>query len=88
MHVDHKENILCDGSIVEFDYDRTWNYYKRGKYGRRNLHATKLPLFMLRLLLFLSFSLHMLDLACLANLFSYKIPMTGSMLDLSVFVTC
>ena len=36
-------------------------------------HVTKLPLFMLRLLLFSS--MHMPDLACLANLFSYKIPM-------------
>jgi hypothetical protein len=75
MHMDHVEKILCDSYIVEFDYDPTCNYYERGKYGYRNLHVTKLPLFMLRLLLFLSSSLHMLDLACLDNLFSYKIPM-------------
>ena len=24
VHMDHKENILCDGYIVEFDYDPTW----------------------------------------------------------------
>ena len=73
MHVDHEENILYDSYIVEFYYDPTCNYYERGKYGCRNFHVTKLPLFMLRLLLFSS--MHMLDLACLANLFSYKIPM-------------
>ena len=35
MHVDHEENILCDG------------YYERGKYGCRNFHVAKLPLAML-----------------------------------------
>ena len=74
-HVDHVENILCVSFIVEFDYDPTCNYYERGKYCGRNFHVTKLPLVMLRLLMFLSSSLHMLDLACLANLFSYKMPM-------------
>ena len=72
---DRVENMLCDSYIVEFEYDLTCNYYERGKYGCRNFHVTKLPLVMLRLLLFLSSSLHMLDLACLANLFAYKIPM-------------
>ena len=73
MHVDHEENMLCDSYIVEFEYDPTCNYYEGGKYGCRNFHFTKLPLFMLRLLLFSC--MHMLDLSCLANLFSYKIPM-------------
>ena len=54
MHVDRVENMLCDSYIVEFYYDPTCNYYERGKYGRRNFHVTKLPLFMLRLLSFLS----------------------------------
>ena len=70
MHVDRVKNILYDIYIVEFDYDPTCNYYERGKYGGRNFHVTKLPLVMLRLLLFLSASLHML-----VNLFSYKMPM-------------
>ena len=64
MHLDHEENILCDGYTVEFDSDPTCNYYERGKYGCRNFHVTKFPLVMLRLLLFLS-SLHMLEIACL-----------------------
>ena len=38
-----------------------------------NLHVTKLPLVMLRLLLFLSSSLHMLDISSLDDLFAYKI---------------
>ena len=75
IHVDRVKNMFCDSYIVEFDYDPTCNYYEIGKYGCRNFHVTKLPLVMLRLLLFLSSSLHMLDLACLANLFSYKITM-------------
>ena len=75
MHEDHKEKILCDSYTIEFDYDPICNYFERGKYGCGNLHATKLPLVMLRLLLFLSSSLHMLVFACLDNLFSYKMPM-------------
>ena len=72
MHVDRVGNILCDSYIVEFAYDPTCNYYERGKYGGRNFHVTKLPLVMLRLLLFLSSSLHMVVFACLDNLFAYK----------------
>ena len=74
VHVDHEEKILYDSYIVEFSYDPTCNYYERGKYGCRNFHVTKLPLIMLRLLLFLSSSLHMLVFACLDNLFAYKMP--------------
>ena len=75
MHVDRVENMLCDSYIVEFSYDSTCNYYESGKYGYRNFHVTKLPLVMLRLLLFLSAPLHMLVFACYDNLFFYKMPM-------------
>ena len=75
MHVDHVENMLCDSYIVGFDYDPTCHYYERGKYGCRNFHVTKLPLVMLRLILFRSASLHMLAFACFCNLFAYKMPM-------------
>ena len=68
MHVDREELILYDGYIVEFDYDPTCNYYERGKYGCRNSHVTKLPLVMLRLLMFYSSSLHVLDISCLVCL--------------------
>ena len=75
MHVDRVENMLCDSYNVEFSYDPTCNYYERGKYGCINFHVTKLPLAMLRLLLFLTSFLHMLVFACLDNLFAYKMPM-------------
>ena len=55
MHVDRVGNILCDSYFVEFAYVPTCNYYERGKYDCRNFYVTKLPLVMLRLLLFLSF---------------------------------
>ena len=87
MHVDHEEKILCDSFIFEFDYDPTCNYYERGKYGCRNFHVTKLHLVMLRLLLFLSASLHMLVFACLDNSFAHKMPTQGSMLYLNLFFT-
>ena len=75
IHVDRVKNVFCDSYIVEFAYDPTCSYYERGKYGRRNFHVTKLPLFMLRLLSSLSSSLHMLVFACLDNLFAYKMHM-------------
>ena len=74
-HVGHEKNILWDSYIVEFEYDPTCNYYEKGKYGGRNFHVTKSPLVMLRLLLSLSSSLHMVTIGCLDNLFSYKMPM-------------
>ena len=88
MHVDRVKNMFCGSYIVEFAYDPTCNYYERGKYGRRNFHVTKFSLVMLRLLLFLSSSLHMLDLACLANFFPIKCLCIGSILDLDVFFMC
>ena len=75
IHVDLVKNMFCDSYIVEFDYDPTCNYYEKGKYGGRNFHVTKLPLVMLRLLLFISSPLHILVCACLDNLFAYKMPM-------------
>ena len=71
----HEKNVLCDSYFVEISYDPSCTYYERGKYDCRNFHVTKLPLVMLRLLLFLSASLHMLVFACHDNLFAYKMPM-------------
>ena len=87
MHVDRVENILCDRYFVEFAYDPTCNYYERGKYDCRNFHVTKLPLLMLRLLLFLSASLHMLVLLAMIICLLIKCLCIGSMLDLDVIVT-
>ena len=75
IHVDLVKNMFSDSYIVEFAYGPTCNYYERGKYGCRNFHVTRLPLIMLRLLLFLSAFLHMLVFAFLDNLFAYKMPM-------------
>ena len=88
MHVDHVENMFCDSYFVEFSYDPTCNYYERGKYGYRNFDVTKLPLVMLRLLLFLSASLHMLVFACLIICLPIRCLCIGSVLDLDVSVTC
>ena len=88
MHVDHEENILCDNYIVEFDYDTTCNYYEIRKYGRINFHVTKLPLVILRLLLFLSSSSHMLVFLVLIICLLLKLLCIGSMLDLKVIFTC
>ena len=87
LHVDRVKNMFCDIYIVEFSYDPTCNYYERGKYDCRNFHVTKLPLFRLRLLLFLS-SLHMLVFACLGNLFANKIPMHRKYVRLILIFTC
>ena len=86
--MDHVENMLCDSYIIEFEYDLTCNYYERGKYGHRNFHVTKLPLFMLRLTMLYSFSLHMLLFACFDNLFAYKIPMHRKYVRLKSVCTC
>ena len=75
MHVHNVENMSCDSYIVQFDYDPTCNYFEMSKYGYKILHVTKLPLFVLELLMFHSSYLHVLDIACLDNLFSYKMPM-------------
>ena len=73
--MDLVKNMFCDSYIVEFAYDPTCNYYERGKYGCRNFHVTKLPLFMLRLLSSLYSSLHMLVFVCYDDLFAYKMHM-------------
>ena len=75
IHVDRVKNMFCDSYIFEFAYDPTCDYYERAKCGCINFHVTTLPLVMLRLLLFLSPSLHMLVFACIDNLFAYIIPM-------------
>ena len=53
MHVDHRDIIVYDNYVIESDYDPTCNYYERGKYGCRNFHVTKTPLFMMKVLSFL-----------------------------------
>ena len=68
--LDHDKHALCDSYIVDFSHDAIENYYERGKYGCRNFHVTKTPLFLLKFLKLLLFYLPMI-----ASLFIYKIPM-------------
>ena len=72
---DNKKHILCDSYIVEFVNNATENYYERGKYGCWSSHATKVPLFMLKVLKLLSFYLSMLNTLCFIDLFAYNMPM-------------
>ena len=75
MHETHDKNALCDSYIVEFAHDTTESYYERGKYGCRNFHVTKMPLYVLKFLKLHLFYLPMLVTLLFMNLFIYKIPM-------------
>ena len=44
----HDKHALCDSYVVQFVHDAIENYYERGKYGFRNFHVTKTPLFTLK----------------------------------------
>ena len=52
MHMDHDNNVSCDGYIVDFINDATESYYERGKHGYMHLNNMKFPIFMLKLLKF------------------------------------
>lgn len=75
MHETHDKNALCDSYIVEFAHVATESYYERGKYGCRNFHVTKTPLYVLKFLKLHLFYLPMLVTLLFMNLFIYKIPM-------------
>src|SRR4051812_46238441 len=44
--VGHEQHDLCDSYILDVVHDATENYFERGKFGCRNFHVTKTPLFM------------------------------------------
>src|SRR5215218_5113211 len=75
MHETHDKNALCDSYIVEFAHVATESYYERGKYGCRNFHVTKTPLYVLKFLKLHLFYLPMLITLLFMNLFIYKILM-------------
>src|SRR5215204_1409960 len=75
MHETHDKNALCDSYIVDFAHDATESYYERGKYGCKNFHVTKIPLYVLKFLKLHLFYLPMLVTLLFMNLFIYKIPM-------------
>src|SRR3989337_2418904 len=64
MLVDHENNALCDGYIVEFIHDATENYYEGGIYACRNCNNIKFPLYMLKTLKLCLFCLPMLVDSC------------------------
>ena len=75
MLVDHENNALCDGYIVEFIHDATENYYEGGIYACRNCNNIKFPLYVLKILKLCLFCLPMLVDSCSHKFFGHKIPM-------------
>ena len=73
--VGHEQHDLCDIYILDVVHDATENYFERGKFGCRNFHVTKTPLFMLKVLKLFLFHLPMHVTLCFFDLFSYKMPM-------------
>src|SRR5215217_2628217 len=72
---DYNTPPIFDSYFVEFAHDATESYYERGKYGCRNFHVTKTPLYVLKFFKLHLFYLSMLVALCFLNLFIYKIPM-------------
>ena len=75
MLVDHENNALGAGYIVEFIHDATENYYEGGTYACRNCNNVKFPLYVLKILKLCLFYLPMLVDYCSHKLFAHKIPM-------------
>src|SRR4051812_20383834 len=75
VFVGHEQHDLCDSYILYVVHDATENYFERGKFGCRNLHVTKTPLFWLKALKLFLFHLAMHVTLCFFDLFSYKFPM-------------
>ena len=85
MFVDHEKHALCDSYIVEFVHDATENYYERGKYGCRNFHVTKIPLFVLKVLKLFLLHLPMLVALWFNDLIYSKIPLHRKWVRLRCF---
>ena len=75
MLVDHENNALGSGYIVEFIHDATENYYEGGTYDCRNCNNIKFPLYVLKILKLCLFCPLMLVDYCSHKLFAHKIPM-------------
>ena len=75
MQVDHENNALGDGYIVEFIHDATENYYEGGTYACRNCNNIKFPLYVFNVFKLCLFFLPMLSYSCSQKLFVHKIPM-------------
>ena len=75
MLVDHENNALGAGYIVEFIHYATENYYEGGTYACRNCKNIKFPLYVLKVLKLCLFYLTMLVDYCSRKLIAHKIPM-------------
>ena len=75
MLVDHENNSIGAGYIVEFIHDATENYYEGVIYACRRCNNTKFPLYVLKVLKLYLFCLPMLVDFCSHKLFAHKIPM-------------
>ena len=75
MLVDHENNALGTGYIVEFIHDATENYCEGGIYACRNCNNVKFPLYVLKILKLCLFYLPMQIDYCSHKLFAHKIPM-------------
>src|SRR3954470_24828662 len=58
--VGHEQYDLSDNYILDVVHDATENYFERGKFGCRNFHVTKTPLFSMKVLKLFLFHLPML----------------------------
>ena len=75
MLVDHENNALCVGYIVELIHDATKNYYGGGIHVCRSCNNIKFALYMLKVLKLYLFCLPMLVDSCSYKLCAHKIPM-------------
>ena len=56
MLMNHENNSLCDGYMVEFIHDATENYYDGGIYACRNCNNIKFPLYVFKILKYACFA--------------------------------
>ena len=75
MQVDHENNALGSGYIVEFINDATETYYEGGIYACRNCNNIKFHLYVLKVMKLCLFYLPMQVDSCSHKLFAHKIPM-------------
>ena len=75
MLVDHENNDLDTGYIVELIHDATENYYEGGIYACRSYNNIKFSLYVLKVLKLCLFCPPMLVDYCSHKLFAHKIPM-------------
>ena len=81
MLVDHENNDLGAGYIVELIHDATENYYEGGTYASRNCNNIKFPLYVLKVLKLCLFCPPMLvdyfpQVVCSQNTYAQEVGQT------------